>query len=78
MDEKIRAMEQQMTTLEGAELERVLNQYHKLQTAFEDGEGYTYKSKVLGVINGLGFRGEAMHQWHQQSLRWTKNKGCSW
>ena len=62
MDEKIRAMEQQMTTLEGAELERVLNQYHKLQTAFEDGEGYTYKSKVLGVINGLGFRGEAMHQ----------------
>lgn len=55
-------MEQQMTTLEGAELERVLNQYHKLQTAFEDGEGYTYKSKVLGVINGLGFRGEAMHQ----------------
>ena len=23
---------------------------------------YTYKSKVLGVINGLGFRGEAMHQ----------------
>ena len=62
MDEKIRAMEQQMTTLEGAELERVLNQYHKLQTAFEDGEGYTYKSKILGVINGLGFRGEAMHQ----------------
>ena len=42
MDEKIRAMEQQMTTLEGAELERVLNQYHKLQTAFEVCEVYSY------------------------------------
>ena len=62
MDAQIRAMEEEMTHSEGAELERLLNRYHRLQTAFEDGEGYTYKSKVLGVINGLGFGGDAMHQ----------------
>lgn len=62
MDAQIRALEEEMTHSEGAELERLLNRYHRLQTAFEDGEGYTYKSKVLGVINGLGFGGDAMHQ----------------
>lgn len=62
MDAQIRAMEEEMTHLEGTELERLLNRYHRLQTTFEDGEGYTYKSKVLGVINGLGFGGDAMHQ----------------
>ncbi len=62
MDAQIHAMEEEMTRLEGAELEQLLNRYHRLQTAFENGEGYTYKSKVLGVINGLGFGGEAMHQ----------------
>lgn len=62
MDAQIRAMEKEMTHVEGPELERLLNRYHRLQTAFEDGEGYTYKSKVLGVIHGLGFGGDAMHQ----------------
>lgn len=62
MDAQIRAMEEEMTHLEGAELEQLLNRYHRLQTAFENGDGYTYKSKVLGVIHGLGFGGEAMHQ----------------
>lgn len=62
MDAQIHAMEEEMTRLEGTELEQLLNRYHRLQTAFENGEGYTYKSKVLGVINGLGFGGEAMHQ----------------
>ncbi len=62
MDAQIHAMEEEMTRLEGAELEQLLNRYHRMQTAFENGEGYTYKSKVLGVINGLGFGGEAMHQ----------------
>lgn len=62
MDSEIRAMEKQMAYVEGEKLESLLTRYHRLQTAFEDGEGYTYKSKVLGVINGLGFGGDAMHQ----------------
>lgn len=61
-DKEIRALEQKMSHTEGAELEKLLNRYHHLQTSFESGEGYTYKSKVLGVINGLGFGGDAMHK----------------
>lgn len=62
LDAQIRALEEEMAHVEGDELEKLLTRYHHLQTTFEDGEGYTYKSKVLGVINGLGFGGDAMHQ----------------
>lgn len=62
MDAQIRALEKEMPHCEGVELDRLLNRYHRLQTAFEDGEGYTYKSKVLGVIHGLGFSKDSMHQ----------------
>lgn len=62
MDTEIRALEEEMAYVQGDELEKLLSKYHRLQTAFEDGDGYTYKSQVLGVINGLGFGGDAMHQ----------------
>ena len=41
---------------------RLLDEYHRLQTDFELKDGYAYKSQVLGVINGLGFGGDAMNQ----------------
>ncbi len=62
MDVKIRDMEDKMTSLEGTELEKVLEQYHRMQTAFENNDGYAYKSKVLGVIHGLGFDDDSMYQ----------------
>lgn len=62
MNDEIHSLEEQMAHCEGDELETLLAKYHRLQTAFETGEGYTYKSKVLGVINGLGFGNDAMHQ----------------
>ena len=62
LDEEIRELEQQMAHSKGEELEKLLDKYHRLQTTFENGEGYTYKSKVLGVIHGLGFGGDAMNQ----------------
>lgn len=62
MDRQILQTEKEMTQAEGTELEKLLEKYNRLQTSFETGEGYSYKSKVLGVINGLGFGGEAMHQ----------------
>lgn len=61
-DRQLRQLEEEISHAQGSELERLLDRYHRLQTAFESGEGYTYKSKVLGVINGLGFGGDAMHQ----------------
>ena len=60
LDRQIRQLEEKMSSLSGPELEQTLNQYHRLQTTFENGDGYTYKSKVLGVINGLGFGGEVV------------------
>lgn len=62
MDAEIRAVEKKMAQADGAELEHLLTRYHHLQTAFENSDGYTYKSQVLGVINGLGFGGDAMNQ----------------
>jgi len=62
MDREIRRMEQEMSHTEGDSLDKLLEKYNRLQTAFESGEGYTYKSKVLGIINGLGFGGDSMHQ----------------
>ena len=40
----------------------LLEKYHRLQTDFEQKDGYAYRSQVMGVINGLGFGGEAMNQ----------------
>lgn len=62
MDRQLRTLEQEISRTEGGALEKLLDRYHRLQTAFEAGDGYSYKSKVLGVINGLGFGGDAMHQ----------------
>lgn len=62
LDRQIRSLEKEMAHAEGEQLEKIMTKYTRLQTAFESGDGYTYKSKVLGVINGLGFGGDAMHQ----------------
>ncbi len=60
LDRQIRQLELRMQHAEGEELSRLLEKYNRLQTTFENGEGYTYKSKVMGVINGLGFGDEKM------------------
>ncbi len=62
MDKQIRRLEEQMQRKEGRELSVLLEKYNRLQTSFESGEGYTYKSKVWGVIHGLGFGEEAANQ----------------
>lgn len=62
MDQQLRTLEQEISQTEGEELDKLLDRYNRLQTTFESGDGYAYKSKVLGVINGLGFGGDAMHQ----------------
>lgn len=51
----IRDMETQMSQKEGSELERFMEDYHKLTHRFELEGGYAYKSEIYGVLNGLGF-----------------------
>lgn len=58
LEERIRACEISMQTKEGAELEELMKQYSSLTHAFEMGNGYAYKSEVVGVLKGLGFTEE--------------------
>ena len=62
LDKNIREMEQDMQHASGAELEELLQKYHRLQTEFEAKDGYACKSRIMGIINGLGFAGRDVSQ----------------
>ncbi len=58
MEERLRAMEDQMKNASGEELDRLMNSYTRLTHEFELENGYAYKSELMGVLNGLGFTEE--------------------
>lgn len=58
MEQRLREMEGQMDRLSGAELERLLDSYHRMNHEFERLGGYTYRSEVAGILKGLGFSEE--------------------
>ena len=62
MEGKLRCMETEMNTLSGAELERLLATYHKLNHEFEQANGYAYRSEVTGILKGLGFSEEEFNK----------------
>ncbi len=51
----IRTLELQMKSEDGAELEQTLELYNRLNTEFEQKNGYACKSELVGVLKGLGF-----------------------
>lgn len=55
METKIRALEHEMKNLNGDELARVLEEYNRLQAAYDRENGYAYESEITGVLKGLGF-----------------------
>ncbi|MGN0151770.1 MAG: ABC-F family ATP-binding cassette domain-containing protein [Wujia sp.] len=55
MENRIRALELEMKHLKGEELERVLEEYNRLQAAYDRENGYAYQSEITGVLKGLGF-----------------------
>ena len=55
MEEKLREMEQRMAHAEGDEALRLYEDYDRLQHRFEEAGGYEWKSRVQGVLLGLGF-----------------------
>lgn len=55
MEERLRKMESDMNHLSGEELDRLMDNYTRLSHDFDLKGGYTYKSEITGVINGLGF-----------------------
>ena len=58
MEKRLRQMEQDMKSLEGAALTELLETYNRLSTDFEHQNGYSYRSELVGVLKGLGFREE--------------------
>ena len=58
IEETIRQLEIDMKSVQGSELERMLNTYTRLTHEFELKNGYAYKSEVTGVLKGLGFTEE--------------------
>ncbi|MDO5344892.1 MAG: ABC-F family ATP-binding cassette domain-containing protein [Lachnospiraceae bacterium] len=55
MEEKLRRLEQEMKHYSGAELEALMEQYHRISTQFERKNGYSCESEITGVLKGLGF-----------------------
>jgi len=59
LEEKIANLSIKMASCSGRELEQAMAEYERLNFLFEAQNGYEYKSRVRGVISGLGFSGEA-------------------
>ncbi len=55
LERHIRTLELQMKSEDGAELEQTLELYNRLNTEFEQKNGYACKSELVGVLKGLGF-----------------------
>ncbi len=55
MEERIRQMEEEMKSLNGEELEQLMNRYHEALHLFDLAGGYTYKSDIQGILRGLNF-----------------------
>lgn len=62
MEQKLRIMESEMSLFSGDELVRHMEQYSKISAEFEAAEGYSLKSRINGVIKGLGFNDEEKNQ----------------
>ena len=58
MEERLRALEEEMKHEQGERLEELMNTYTRLSHTFELEHGYAYRSEVVGVLKGLGFEPE--------------------
>ena len=62
MEEKLRALEHEMSEASEIELKRMGETYARLNDAFEKADGYAWKSSIQGVLAGLGFTKEQYDQ----------------
>ena len=62
MEEELRMLERSMSILAGEELKKTMDKYSRLSHDFEDRKGYEYKSRIRGVMKGLGFTEEEFQQ----------------
>ena len=62
LEERLHEMEKQMSNLADNEYESFMSQYSNLQHEFEQSDGYSYQSRIKGVLKGLGFTEEEYSQ----------------
>ncbi len=61
-EEKLREMELEMPNVPQKEYNSFMEQYSRLQHEFEESDGYSYQSRINGVLKGLGFTEEEYSQ----------------
>ena len=54
-EQTLRDMEGRMGSVKGSELETLMDDYHKLEEAFDRAGGYRIASDISGTLKGLGF-----------------------
>ena len=57
-EQTLRDMEKEMGDVNGRELEALMEDYHKLEEAFDRAGGYRIASDISGTLKGLGFSEE--------------------
>ena len=57
-EQTLRDMEKEMGDVKGRELEALMEDYHKLEEAFDRAGGYRIASDISGTLKGLGFSEE--------------------
>lgn len=67
MQQELIEMEQSMSSLQGEELEKLMDTYNRRNLEFEQRGGASYKSEITGVLKGLGFTEEEFGK-HMQTL----------
>ncbi len=55
MENRLRALENEMTNASETELNNIMESYHRLSHTFEVEGGLSFRSEINGVLNGLGF-----------------------
>lgn len=55
LEHRMRSCEMEMKHLTGTALEDLMKKYATLTHSFEMGNGYAYRSEVVGILKGLGF-----------------------
>lgn len=58
LEQQIRSIEKELKHLSGDALKDRLDTYNRLQSEFEDKNGYACESEITGVLKGLGFSDE--------------------
>ena len=58
MEKELREMEEKMSVLSGNDLKNHMDSYDALRHRYEQTDAYSYKSRISGVLKGLGFTPE--------------------